>query len=339
MPTYRIDEQGAFAAFEETKAEELEFELEEWLERNDHVLLSPERLLYVGRQVTTDLNKAIDLLAVDSSGKGVVIELKKDRTPRDMAAQALEYAAFVRKLDYDGLNGIATTYFKRKGLEWENLSDAHRGTFVELAEDQEPAWNSRQTVILVGQTIQPDLVEVGRYLRDHNIDIRILQFVHFMSSSGERIVNVETVIGKEQLPSDASRTASGSLPTLDQLLARTPEVQGIYGELQRQFARIGLIERRERTTIAFDLRPGEPVINMWPSPAGRVIVLVLGRRVNLDPLRAAASNLGLFVKEGKAVLSFHIYPKNREQIGPFTAQISAQLLDKRDTHDRPRSNE
>ena len=44
--------------------------------------------------VPTDLGKSIDLLGVDREGNVVVVELKRDRTPRDVVAQALEYAAF-----------------------------------------------------------------------------------------------------------------------------------------------------------------------------------------------------------------------------------------------------
>ena len=110
MPTYRVSD-GSFVPLAPTRIKDLEQQLETDLENNDHVLLAPERILYIGRQVTTDLNKAIDLLGVDVQRRTVVVELKKERTPRSMVAQALEYAAFVQKLDLDALNGIAVRYF------------------------------------------------------------------------------------------------------------------------------------------------------------------------------------------------------------------------------------
>ncbi len=129
MPTFRIDDEGKFVHFEQEKSEDLEALLEEALENNDHVVLAPERVLYIGRQVATDLNKAIDLLAIDSQRRLVVIELKKDRTPRDMVAQALEYAAFVRLLSYDALNGMALPYFSRRNLAWGSLAEAYEAFF------------------------------------------------------------------------------------------------------------------------------------------------------------------------------------------------------------------
>lgn len=56
--------------------------------------------LTVGRQVQTSFGKFIDLLAIDADGKLSVIELKRSRTPRDVVAQALDYASWVQNLSY-----------------------------------------------------------------------------------------------------------------------------------------------------------------------------------------------------------------------------------------------
>lgn len=55
-------------------------------------------LLLIGRQVSTAYGKFIDLLAMDGDGKLVVIELKRDRTPREEVAQLLDYGSWVRDL-------------------------------------------------------------------------------------------------------------------------------------------------------------------------------------------------------------------------------------------------
>ncbi|MCO7244261.1 MULTISPECIES: PDDEXK family nuclease [Halomonadaceae] len=57
--------------------------------------------LLIGRQVRTGFDKLIDLLAVDANGTVIVIELKRDKTPRDVVAQAIDYASWVVTLaDY-----------------------------------------------------------------------------------------------------------------------------------------------------------------------------------------------------------------------------------------------
>ncbi len=59
--------------------------LEDWIESNPDIL--GERLLLVSRQLQTGFGGIIDLLAVDSEGRCVVIELKRGRTPRDIVAR------------------------------------------------------------------------------------------------------------------------------------------------------------------------------------------------------------------------------------------------------------
>ena len=74
----------------------LEQRLEDWLE-SDISMLDPD-LLVIGRQVRTDFGGEIDLLCLDSAGTLVVVEIKKGRTPREVTAQALDYASWARGL-------------------------------------------------------------------------------------------------------------------------------------------------------------------------------------------------------------------------------------------------
>ena len=70
--------------------------LEELIEADPRILGEP--LLIIGRQVPTAFGKFIDLLAVDAHGVLHVLELKRDKTPREVVAQALDYGSWVRRL-------------------------------------------------------------------------------------------------------------------------------------------------------------------------------------------------------------------------------------------------
>jgi len=70
--------------------------LEEQITRDISILNSGWML--IGRQVYTDFGKYIDLLAIDATGSIIIIELKKHKTPRDVVAQAIDYAAWVEHL-------------------------------------------------------------------------------------------------------------------------------------------------------------------------------------------------------------------------------------------------
>ena len=88
MKLFRISRDQAFTEFHRVpfEAEHEESTLEEWLESNPGAILEEGGLLVVGRQVVTNLGGYIDLLGVDREGNAVVVELKRDRTPRDVIA-------------------------------------------------------------------------------------------------------------------------------------------------------------------------------------------------------------------------------------------------------------
>lgn len=72
-----------------------------------------QRLLVIGRQVGTAYGKFIDLLAMDADGKLVVIELKRDRTPREVVAQLLDYGSWVRTLEDEDIAAIFDAYLSK----------------------------------------------------------------------------------------------------------------------------------------------------------------------------------------------------------------------------------
>jgi RecB family endonuclease NucS len=59
----------------------LEERVEKWILR-DISVLAPD-LLVIGQQVETAYGKFIDLLCMDSEGALVIVELKRDKTPRE----------------------------------------------------------------------------------------------------------------------------------------------------------------------------------------------------------------------------------------------------------------
>ena len=127
MRVFSVASDGRFTEYEQLpfEADHEESVLENWLESNPDGILEDGRVLIIGRQVQTDLGGIIDLLGVDREGNVVVVELKRDRTPRDIIAQALEYAAFAARLDVDALEGI----LRDQHEESPGLAEHHREYF------------------------------------------------------------------------------------------------------------------------------------------------------------------------------------------------------------------
>jgi RecB family endonuclease NucS len=82
--------------------------LETWITENPRILGLD--LTIIGRQVHTDFGGLIDILAMDREGNLTIIELKRDKTPRDIVAQVLDYASWVSALGAKDILNIASEY-------------------------------------------------------------------------------------------------------------------------------------------------------------------------------------------------------------------------------------
>ncbi|WP_127550624.1 endonuclease NucS domain-containing protein [Actinoplanes sp. OR16] len=149
----------------------LEKTLEDLIERDPDILGEP--LMIIGRQVPTAHGKILDLLAVDGSGVLHAIELKRDRTPREATAQALDYGSWVRTLTHDDVLDLFALYRPESSFEQafadrfgvappEEINTAHRLTIV--ASDMDPA-TERIISYLAGYQV-PINVALFRYFRD-----------------------------------------------------------------------------------------------------------------------------------------------------------------------------
>lgn len=180
--------------------------LEEWLEKNPDGIVEDGKLLVIGRQVRTNLGSAIDLLALDRQGNTVVIELKRDCTPRDTLAQALEYVSFVEMLDSEQLEDVLRTYLEDEAV---SLALYHREYF-QLTPDEAVVFNEDQRIVIVGQRVTPEIRQTSTFLRNKGIRVTCLEFSFFRSDGGLQLLSCDMVVGEE--PLRASRVTSGSLP-------------------------------------------------------------------------------------------------------------------------------
>ncbi len=151
--------------------------LESWLDA-DITILSDEILLF-GRQVATDHGGRIDLLGIGADGVVSIIELKRDKTPRDIVAQVLDYASWVRRLDTPTIHAIAEAYWRNRG---STFAEAFEGKFGRLP--PEPL-NSSHSMIIVASGLDPASQRIVEYLsQEHDIGINTAFFKIFRD--GER---------------------------------------------------------------------------------------------------------------------------------------------------------
>jgi hypothetical protein len=103
---WRVDGDGAVKVA--ASGTSLESRLERLIATDPSILGEP--VMIIGRQVPTAYGTVIDLLAVDDEGTLHILELKRDRTPREVVAQLLDYGSWVSTLSHDEVIDIFTAY-------------------------------------------------------------------------------------------------------------------------------------------------------------------------------------------------------------------------------------
>ncbi|MHB8159449.1 MAG: hypothetical protein ACYDGS_02985 [Thermoleophilia bacterium] len=195
MRVYGVEKDGKFREYVPTpfEVEHEEAVLEDWLEENPDGILEDGKLLIVGRQTNTNLGSTIDLLALDRVGDVVVVELKRDRTPRDTLAQALEYASFAEQLDANQLEGILQSYMNDDSL---SLAEYHKEYF-DLTLDEAVSFNKDQRIVIVGQRVTSEVRQTALFLRSKGIRVTCVEFSFFQADGGTKLLSQEIVVGTE----------------------------------------------------------------------------------------------------------------------------------------------
>lgn len=140
------------------------------------IIASPEMLssewMLIGRQEQTTAGGRIDLLAIAPDASLVLIELKRHRTPREIVAQALDYASWVEGLSADRIAQIYAKY-----SDGGSLSDAFAKKFgAQLDEDD---LNESHQIILVAAELDPSTERIISYLNARDIAINVVFFQVF----------------------------------------------------------------------------------------------------------------------------------------------------------------
>jgi hypothetical protein len=149
-----------------------ENELEDMICQDISVL--SDQWMLIGRQVQTAYGKRIDLLAIDASGSLIVIELKKDKTPREVVAQTLDYASWVKNLESDEIASI----FDHNGGEQFNNTQSLDSAFTKKFQSKlnEDDLNSSHQVIIVASSLDSSTERIVTYLNDYSIPINVVFF-------------------------------------------------------------------------------------------------------------------------------------------------------------------
>ena len=148
--------------------------------------------MLIGRQEKTVAGGFIDLLAVTPDGSLVLIELKREKTPRDVVAQALDYASWVEDLKAADLADMFLRFRSRpdapadvKALPAE-LGGAFKARFSQVLD--EDTLNGNHQIVIVASSLDASTERMINYLNTRGVPINVLFFQVF-EASGQQLLS------------------------------------------------------------------------------------------------------------------------------------------------------
>jgi hypothetical protein len=155
---------------------ESEKRLEDILTKDISIL--NEDYLIIGRQIMTTFGKYVDILSINQEGNLTVIELKKNKTPRDVIAQTLDYASWVKDLSYTDIKSLCEEYYHDK--KFESLFEEKFGMTPPEKVNQE------HDMLIVASQLDNETERILNYLSDsYNVPINAVFFRFFKDNNSE----------------------------------------------------------------------------------------------------------------------------------------------------------
>lgn len=151
-----------------------EQELEEMIVAKPEIV--SDEWMVIGRQEETGFGGRIDLLAIAPDSSLILIELKRGRTPREVVAQALDYATWVEALDADSVMRIYTR-FKAKSQEHGDLAKDFEARFGTPLDTE--VFPGQHQIVIVASALDASSERIVSYLSKRSVAINVLCFEVF----------------------------------------------------------------------------------------------------------------------------------------------------------------
>lgn len=144
--------------------------IEDWIAENPALLFPKEQVLVLAQSVQGQ--SMADVLALDSFGNLIVVEIKRDWSDRSAVSQLLEYAAGYKDCSYETFNQLAQHYAKWPGGE---LIQKFRA-FAERPDFSEKELCKNQRVFIVAPDSDMGLKKIVEWLRGYGVPIEFVPF-------------------------------------------------------------------------------------------------------------------------------------------------------------------
>lgn len=180
MPLYEINPSGEMIPFRQRRggAELYESEIEELVWKSLEEVVG-EPLFPIRRQLSLPGGGKPDIVALDKSGRVVVIEIKRD-VDRAQLAQSLEYAGWARRTNLDEL-----------ASKYPDGADAFFRNWQAFTESDSPQiLNLRPRLVLVARDFDDRTESALGFLIENGVPVLLVPIVLYEEGQGRKLVDV-----------------------------------------------------------------------------------------------------------------------------------------------------
>jgi hypothetical protein len=162
-------------------------------------------MITIGSHLSLPNGEELDLLFIDKNGTLTIAELKRDKTPRDVVAQILDYASSLYLMSVDELERIIKQKSEFSGgfqdiarKIIENFPEADVDAEDILAQIERSIKGKEMQLLVVSYRIDDDIRRVTDFLREvYEMKIYCVEFDYFADEYREYFV--PEIIGAEEV--------------------------------------------------------------------------------------------------------------------------------------------
>ena len=163
-------------------------DLERWIKSNPEIL--GDDIAIIGEQVQTK-SGPLDFLGIDNNGNLVIVELKRDTLPREVLAQAIDYASDLSTWENEKLSEICQAF------TGESLEDFFVSKFPDTSLE-ELTINQAQRLLLVGFSIEESLNRMIEWLSSRfSVGVNAIILNYVKTASGDELLFRTVIIPEE----------------------------------------------------------------------------------------------------------------------------------------------
>jgi hypothetical protein len=184
-----------------------EADLQGWADRNPSLLNDGQPMISLGREVGTRHGQSVDNMFIDGNGTVVAVELKRGKSPREVVAQMLDYAAYASRLNWEDVDLLCQK--RHRGVD---LSQNFTDTFgIPLHRASKPD----HRLVIAAEKFDPTVTDAALYLiNERALPLVLIEFQWFRLGE-QSILHVAPVLGEIPKQSDKKQLASEANEIVD----------------------------------------------------------------------------------------------------------------------------